>query len=172
MECWRRHDTKLFRHRFPRLCRVAIVKRTKSFSRGQSSRSSSLLILNNCPHLEAQDEPKTFSLCPAKSMVLTPRVCCTNAPKIGCMGEVRPTLVPPSAEMNVLRWIVGKVNWRVREFLNARLGIREAMTAVLLGNDKYCNEVIQRKYCELFLKSWAVRARKKFEILHKSTSCH
>ena len=71
-------------------------------------------------------------------MVLTPRVCCIVATKAGFEGAVRPVRAYFEADMRVLRWVAGDVNWQVIEDRRARLKLREAMIDVQQACD--CNE--------------------------------
>lgn len=78
--------------------------------------------------------PYTVSLCPAKSIVLTPRVCCCERmleQLDGTGPQVREEFVNAR---NVRRCALGEINWRAKGALKERLMLRIAIVRDLSGS--------------------------------------
>lgn len=93
----------------PQSNRVEGFMLTKSFSRGQSSRS----VQGQLPGPPSRSRirvPYTVSLCPAKSIVFTPRFCCSETLTVRLHVERLPICELLAAAMKVRRWIVGEAN--------------------------------------------------------------
>lgn len=113
-----------------RMIWILPTKHTKSFSRGQSSRSSPISSLLP-KYGRSHHSPKTVSLCPAKSIVLTPRVCCRIEEVTAALERVIDAGLAARAETNRLR---GK-DWNGTLALEAALRLDPNVRDAIVSGD-------------------------------------